>query len=56
VIISPNAPHMRPVDVEMVSTDSCARDVMAITRKRFVQEAELGRLFDGSDMAHSQQR
>jgi hypothetical protein len=43
VVIWSNAPHMRPVDVNMISTDGCARDVMAITRMRFVQEAELGR-------------
>ena len=35
--------EMRPVDVNVISTDGCARDVMAITRMRFVQEAELGR-------------
>jgi hypothetical protein len=43
VVIWSDAPHMRPVDVNMISTDGCARDVMAITRMRFVQEAELGR-------------
>jgi hypothetical protein len=36
VIISSNAPHMRPVDVEMISTDGCTRDVMAITKVRFL--------------------
>jgi hypothetical protein len=47
VVIWSNAPHMRPVDVNMISTDGCARDVMAITRMRFVQEAELGRAGTG---------
>jgi hypothetical protein len=43
VVILSDAPHMRPVDISMTSTDGCARDVMAVTRMRFVQEAELGR-------------
>jgi hypothetical protein len=42
---------MRPVDVSMISTDGCARDVMVITRMRFEQEAELGRTALASESA-----
>jgi hypothetical protein len=34
---------MRPVDMNMTSTDGCARDVMAITRMRFAFRKGLGR-------------
>jgi hypothetical protein len=40
-------PHMRPVDKDVISADVCARDVMPITKSRF-----LGTKLNPTDRSH----